>query len=301
MFKNNQVSNFENFNISNVLFSDPVKGSIPSAPGAPTISYKRIMVGVKNEDGTTGKLLLKMPSNLYCYGVTENKSKETDKVTGHGIACALWDKEKPTSEQKKFTDVFKDITEYMKKHLVENKEAIEKYKLEMHHLDEFKPFYWKTEKGKVVEGKGPTFYPKLIESKKTGKILTMFFDEENNEIDPIELIGKPFYIVDAIVDIESIFIGKDIYMQVKLYEAIIKKKDSGMQRFLSNGAPRRVVNSGMSMTEDKSNVYTLEDSKEEKNTEPEIKDDDDEPKDEEKPKIEEKPKNVRRVVPPKKK
>lgn len=285
-FKNTQVTNTANYNIANMIFSEPIKGSIPSAPGAPTISYKRIMIGTKNPDGTSGKLLVKMPSNLYCFGVTENVSKESNKVTGHGIACALWDKEKPTAEQKNFTDVFKSMTENIKRHLVENRELIEKYKLEMHHLDEFKPFYWKTEKGQIVEGKGPTFYPKLIESKKTGKILTQFYDEKEEPVDPVELIGKPFYLVDAIVDVESIFIGKDIYMQIKLYEAIIRKRDSGMQSFLRGGV--RNVSSELKVEKSK-NSYTLkdDDDKDEKedvktkDTRDEIVDDDEDDGDKE--------------------
>jgi hypothetical protein len=301
-FKNTQITSPTNYNISNILYSEPIKGSIQ---GSVPISFMRVMIGTKNADKTSGKLLVSLPSNLYCFGVTENIDAKTNIVNGHGIACSLWDKEGPTKNQKDFTDTHNNIIEDCKRYILENKDKIEKYDLESSDLKKLNPLYWKKDKGQIIPGKGPTFYPKLIESKKTGKILTQFYDEQGNSIDPLELVNKPFTLVDAIVDYESIFIGTKPSMQIKLYEAIIKKKEAGMQSFLRRNVSTELKLEDNSSTknrfsvEDNDDFEEKEDIKEspthETKQENEIKDDeeDDQQKEEESKTVK---KTVRKVV-----
>ena len=99
-------------------------------------------------------------------------------------------------------------------------------------LKKLNPLYWKKDKGKIVEGTGPTLYAKLISSKKHNKILSMFFNMDGDSIDPLSLLGKYCY-SKAAVKIESIFIGNKISLQVKLYEAEIELMDSGMKPLMS--------------------------------------------------------------------
>ena len=98
--------------------------------------------------------------------------------------------------------------------------------------------YWKKdEKGRVVDNSGPILSPKLIQSKKLNKVLTNFYNENGEEIEFNELVKKRCYVKGAI-KIESIFIGKDIYLQVKLYEAEVRLVDSGVKRLLKRPTPR---------------------------------------------------------------
>ena len=92
----------------------------------------------------------------------------------------------------------------------------------------------------VAEGTGPTLYSKLIFSKKTDKFVSKFFDQQDNPLDPYDLIGKYCY-THAAVKIESIFIGSKISLQVKLYEAVVEPIQTGTKRLLSRPAANAML------------------------------------------------------------
>ena len=48
------------------------------------------------------------------------------------------------------------------------------YNLDFSDLKRFNPLYWKTEKGKIVEDRGPTLYAKCLYNKGEQKINTIF-------------------------------------------------------------------------------------------------------------------------------
>ena len=110
----------------------------------------------------------------------------------------------------------------------------------MSDLKKFNPLYYKKDRGKIVEGTGPTLYAKLIVSKKHDKIVTMFYDNDGEAIDPMTLHGKYCH-VNAAVKIESVFIGNKISMQVKLYECEVKLADTGMKRLMKRPPAQSVV------------------------------------------------------------
>ena len=60
-----------------------------------------------------------------------------------------------------------NIVDHIKKYLLDKRDDIDHYELEDADLKRFNPLYWKKERGKVVEGLGPTLYAKLIYSKKS--------------------------------------------------------------------------------------------------------------------------------------
>jgi hypothetical protein len=97
--------------------------------------------------------------------------------------------------------------------------------------------YFKKDKGKVIEGTGPSLYAKLIISKKQNKVVTMFFGKNGENLDAMELKGKYCYAIGAI-KIESIFIGNKISIQAKLYEAEIHPMDSTMKKLLTRPTPQ---------------------------------------------------------------
>ena len=225
------------YDTSKMVFSEPVGGSIPG--GGPSISFQRINVSTTNADGTVGDLVLQT-SRLFSFGVSENVSPDTGKVNGWTMPLCLWGRDGATPAEKAWTDIFDAIVEKCIDHVIDHKEELDKYDLERNDLKKFNPLYWKKEKkivnGKpqlvIAEGTGPTLYSKLIYSKKKENFVTRFYDQNDEPIDPLDLLGKYSY-VTAAVKIESIFIGNKISLQVKLYEADVEPMQAGMKRLLS--------------------------------------------------------------------
>lgn len=235
----NQLTSANGYDVSRMVFSDPQVGSVPNTP----IVYKRINISTLNKDGTVGDLIIPT-EQVFSFGVSENVNPETKKVNGHVLPLCLYNRSGPTATEKAWVDTFDSIVEHCKKHLVENREEIEQYDLSMNDLKKFNPLYWKREKGKIVEGTGPTLYAKLIASKKHNKIMSMFYTENEETIDPLSLLGKYCY-VNAAIKIESIFLGNKISFQVKLYEAKVRLMDGGMKPLMA-----RPKNSGRMLTSD---------------------------------------------------
>ena len=225
--RDNQLVSVNDYDVNRMIFSEPQSGSVPDTP----IVYKRIAISTLNPDGSVGDLLLPT-DELFSFGVSENIDPVSKKVNGHVLSLCLWDKTNPTAEQKAWTTTFDNIVEHTKSHLLESKDEIEQYDLTSNDLKKFNPLYWKREKGKIVEGTGPTLYSKLIASKKNNKIMSMFFTPDDQPVDPMTLLGKYCY-VKAVIKIESIFIGSKITLQVKLYESTVRLVENKMKSLLS--------------------------------------------------------------------
>ena len=249
---NNQLTDFHNFDTKRILFSHPEIGNIPGSK----LTFKRIRIAVRNVDGTIGDLILATPPNLLCFGLQESTDQTTGNVNGYQFPLVLWNRNQPTEDEMLFTDIIHKISDHCKQYLVDNKEKIEKYELEMSDLKKFNPLYYKMEKGKIVEGKGPMFYIKAMSSKKDGKIRvnTMFIDEETSDIiPPLDLLGKRCHVQGAI-KIESIFIGTKISLQTKLYEAKVKIMDMGFRSLLN---PNRIISQPVVFPEVKEEEKTV--------------------------------------------
>lgn len=227
---NTQLTSHENYDTSRMIFSEPIIGSIPDSK--PVITFSRININTRNLDGSLGELILQMEPNLYSFGVSENTSQETGKINGYSLPIVLFNRDGPTSLQEKWVETFDNICERCKDHVMSIKEDIGKYDLERSDLKKFNSLYYKRDKGKIVPGSSPTLYAKLIVSKKKNEIKTMFFDYENNPLNPLDLIGRTGN-VNTAIKIESIFIGKNISLQVKLYECEFRTSETGMRRLLS--------------------------------------------------------------------
>lgn len=296
---NTQLTSANGYETTNMIFSKPEKGTIPGSG----LTYMRIKIGTKYSDGTHGDLIISTDGGeLYSYGTQENKSPE-GKITGHVLPLCMWDKDGPTKAQKATTDSIDAIVEQCKAWLLNNKDKIEKYDLDKSDLKKLNPLYWKREKGKIVEGRGPTLYSKLIESKKNG-ILTNFFDiETDEEIDPLTL--KTHCFVVPAIRIESIFIGTKISLQVKLYEAVIRPIDGARKSLLRPNAKKSVVQTNSlenalggdddesDLEEEQEESVEKEESEQEENSDGSLEDSDEE---EEKPPTLAKKKTVKRKV-----
>lgn len=239
---NTQITPIKGYDMQRIVFSEPISGTIPDSK--PKIEFKRINISTRNEDGSTGELILPT-SRLFSFGVSENTSQETGKVNGYTFPLCLWNRDGPSDEEKEWTDLFDRVVDKCVDHLIENREEIEMFELSRADLTKSKgglnPLYWKKEKhtndqGKtvmrVVPGSGPTLYTKLIFSKKNDKFLSQFFDINDEPLNALDLMGKYCY-TNAAIKIESIFIGSRISLQVKLYEAVVEPTSTGMRRLLA--------------------------------------------------------------------
>jgi len=233
MNDNTQLTTASGYNTSNMIFSKPEVGNIPGS----ALSFKRIRISTKNDDKTTGDLVLSTP-HLFSFGVQENTDMNTGNVNGYTMPLCMWSKDGVKEEEKAFTDALDRIIDHIKQYILDHKDDIEKYDLDMSDLKKLNPLYWKREKGKIVEGMGPTLYTKLLHSKKTNSILTLFYDAETNEEieNPLDLLKKYCY-VHAAIKIESIFIGNKISLQMKMSEANVKLLSTGPKRLLARPKP----------------------------------------------------------------
>lgn len=232
---NTQLTDFKNYDVNRLIFSNPEVGNIPGSVSK--LTFKRIRIATKNVDGTIGDLVLATPPDLMCYGLQEQTDPSNGVINGYQFPLVLWNRNSPTDDEKDFTSTIHKICDACKEHLVKSRDTIEKYDLEMNDLKKFNPLYYKMEKGKIVDGKGPMLYIKTLTSKKEGviKVHTIFTDADSNEIiSPMDLMGKRCYVRGAI-KIESIFIGTKISLQVKLFEAQVKVIDSAFKSLLSPG------------------------------------------------------------------
>lgn len=221
-----------------MIFSKPETGNIPGS--VPKLSFKRIKINTKNGDGTVGDLIFETPPDLFSFGLQENREMGTGNINGYVLPICLWNKNGATEDEKCFISVLDKVIERCKEHLLANKDEIEKYNLEASDLKNLNPLYWKKEKGKIVEGKGPVLYIKTLMSKKNEKISTVFINEETNEeIDPFDVLNKYCFVRGA-VKIESLFIGKTISLQIKLYEVVVRLIDSERKTLLTSNVIRKI-------------------------------------------------------------
>jgi len=245
---NTQLTPIKDFDPKNMIFSDPVDAGIQG-------SY-RVNISYKYPDGTMGPLIF-LTGKLFSFGVSENRSQETNEVTGWSFPLCLYSREGATEDEKMWVTVFNIAVERCVDHLIDAQADLGK-EYTRAELTKAKgglnPLYWKREKvtdptsGKsimqVVPGSGPTLYPKLIYSKKNQKFLSRFYDEETDKLceDPRTLIGKYCY-ATAGVKVESIFVGKTPSLQIKIYESLYKLAQTGQTRLLH--APRQKANSSV--------------------------------------------------------
>ena len=254
-----KLTSVSGYNVDNIIFSKPEIGNIPNS--VPKISFKRIKIGTKHSDGTSGDLIVETPPGLFSFGLQENRELGTGNVNGYVLPICLWNKNNPTPEEKEFTEIFEGIVNKCKAHLLSSKDEIERYDLDMSDLKNFNPLYWKKEKGKVVEGSGPVIYIKLIMSKKTEKITTMFINEDTNEEMSAYDIMNRYCFVKGAFKFESIFIGNKISLQLKLYEVLVKPMDMERKTLLSSNVVRRIDSSS-------SDIFDVLDGGDNKSTTP---------------------------------
>ena len=215
------------YNTSNMMFSDPKTSSIPTKKGQP-ITYQRINITTK------GKKELIFPTpNVFSFGPSENTDPTSGRVTGYVLPFVLYDRDGATEEQKKFVTTLEKVIDACRMHVLSVKAKLGLHDLVKSDLRKIgNALYYKTEKGKRVPDKSPVWYCKLLTNKTKDKIISSFY-ENDNPIDPLEIIGKRCTVQGA-VKVESIFVGRVITIQFKCLEANIELHGMGRQRMLLN-------------------------------------------------------------------
>lgn len=255
MSRNTCLTSFDNFDATRIIFQTPKKDSFEekdSTSKGITIEYTKVFIGYRNEDGSEGDLIISTP-RLFSFGVSKNLMN--GQVKGYSFPICLQSINGPTDDESKFIRSFDDIVNKCIDHLLNIKDDIDLFELEKKDLVKAKgglnPIYYKREtftdpvdgkkKLRVVPGTSPMLYPKLFFSTKKEKFLTNFYhstevDSDNDPvvIDPLDLVEKRCH-AECAIKIESIFIGaggKNISLQVKLYEACIEPMNTSSRRLL---------------------------------------------------------------------
>ena len=225
-FDNTQITSASGYDVNNIVYCKPRDGSIPNS----SVTFKRVQMGTRNSDGSLGELILET-ERLFCFGLSPSVNMTTGKTDGYTLALCMWSMDAPTKKEKEFTDTFNKICEHASEYILNHRDDVCKYELEKADLKKFNPLYLKKDKGKIVEGASPMLYAKVLQNKKTDSITSLFYDENGHDIDPMSLMNKQCH-VKAAIKIEGIFIGSKVSLQVKLYEAEIRLKETGVKRLL---------------------------------------------------------------------
>lgn len=229
-FDNTQITSATGYNTTNIVYGKPRDGNIPGS----SVTFKRIQMGTRNPDGTLGELILST-SRLFSFGLSPSVNMTTGKTDGYTLAMCLTNMDAPTQEEKAFLDTFNKICDHAVDYILQHRDDVGKYELEKADLKKFNPIYIKREKGKVVEGSSPMLYAKVLQNKKMQTITSLFYDKYGRDIDPMSLMNKQCY-VKAAIKIEGIFIGSKVSLQVKLHEAEVELRESGVKRLLRPSA-----------------------------------------------------------------
>lgn len=226
--KNTQITDLYTYNCENMIFSDRIEAKIPNSP----LTYDRIYISTKNEDGTIGDLVIPT-EELFCFGVNENLDSKTKELTGYSLALCLYsNSENPTEKELLWEKCFNEkIVQNTINFLLDNKKQLRFFDLDERDLRKFNPIYRQKDKetGEFVKGKSPVLSPKLIENRKKGTIDSIFYDSNGNDINPLTLIKKNCR-ATTLIKIESIYhSGSKFSLQYKVYESEIRIVDRSIK------------------------------------------------------------------------
>ena len=242
------------YNVENLRFSEPVEGSIP-LPGGKKSAFFRIPIKTKKENGQESDLIFVLDRSS-SFGISEY-AEEAGKYSAT-LSIQLTDRDTPSERQRKTVQVFQDIAEAAKNHIVKNSKTFAKVLGAGITKDQFRKMgpvkVPMTEDGEIDTSRSPTMNVKLLTSNKKKnndaddsdlgssakpKIITSFYAEDSEDpdnptpVDPLDYLGKRCFVTCA-VKVDGVFVGKQIQsIQLKLYECNIKAIESKPRRLLA--------------------------------------------------------------------
>ena len=214
-----QLSSFENITEDNIIFQSAKKFKLPNSK----MKYERIKIERKLPDGKTTPLVVATPF-LFCFGISERKDQETNKINGYSIPVCLWKKDaEPKQKETNFLNIIKKVQDLCQDHLL--REYGENEASSLSDMLYYKQVEYADKKGKTKkkkdESSSPVLYVKLIYSRETKKFSTIFRVKGKQEVKPLEYKDKYFNTRMAII-FDSIYLGgKSISIQVKAHEVHI--------------------------------------------------------------------------------
>jgi len=214
---------WKTFDINNVIFENA-----KTMATAADVKFQRIFLKYKYDDGTIGKISIRTPA-LFSYGIQENRSSQTGLLDSYTLPLSMYDRMAGgTYNESKTIQLFESCLKLIKTHLKKSdvKEALNKYEMDAV-VDQMDIFYRKKDKGIVLPDTPPTMYPRLLTSFQKSrnpnippKIITGFFDSDDEPIDPMTLVNERCRVV-CDIGIDNIYIGAKPSIQVKVNDVLV--------------------------------------------------------------------------------
>jgi hypothetical protein len=216
----------DNFDLSKIVFDKPRDEEVGNNKH---IKGKRIKIGYLN-NGKVTELIIPT-EKLFAYkGVRATKpfgKEDSDEIIGYNLPIALYSRTSDDGRDRKFVEIFRQIINASKDHVVSVKKQINQA-----HLEKVMLYRWdnmlyekKNSENEPANEFGPTLFAKLMYSQAKGTIATKLVDKKGKPLQLDDVLSKPANVI-ACVKFESIYINSNgPTLQVKLTEAIIDVKD----------------------------------------------------------------------------
>lgn len=244
-----QFFNEKKFNAKNVVLCEPKTINIKGDDGKIIGSCQKIDIKGINENGTIGDYFIVTPE-VFSFGINETVNPKKNLIDGHNISLCLWDKDKtkgiysPNKEQSEFTTFLNLLGHHLSecvKELHTEKKLLPFYSKHksIDAMINTTPFYWGkdiyepietgeyNDNGEKTYKNCPMLYVKLLENRRLNKVLTRFFDHNDNQIDFSEILNtrknSNLLKVRCAIKIEKIFVSNTgIKLQMKVFETQCK-------------------------------------------------------------------------------
>ena len=225
-----QLTTFESFKPSNIIFDTCQKRTIPNSE----VCYHQINISYRYPDGSKGPLIFQLP-RCPTFGVSNKYGDDADKIS---LSIVLGDRTNYTDEYKRAVTVLNDVVTSIKQHILTDavKNKLGQFDLEERDLKDIsflRPSKDKdTKKPYPMLEVPPSMNIKFMsrKNKETGikEIYSTICDEnvcnargEPQPVDPREFVSKVGSVV-ALIKVESIYFGTKYKIQTKVYQADIK-------------------------------------------------------------------------------
>jgi Protein of unknown function (DUF2738) len=215
----------DNFDPSKIVFDKPRDEEVG---GNKHIKGKRIKIGYLN-DGKVSELIIPT-EKLFAYkGVRPTKPfgrEESDEIIGYNLPISLYSRDSNNGRDRKFVDIFRQIIDLAKDHVISVKKQIGQA-----HLEKVMLYKWdnmlyekKNEEGDPANDFGPTLFAKLMYSRDKNMIVTKLVDFKGKPLQLDSVLLKPADVI-ASVKFESIYVNSNgCSLQVKITEALMNVK-----------------------------------------------------------------------------
>jgi len=194
------LTDYRQFDADRICFSDPIP--IYPQQGEP---YHKVDIGVIDPEDRRQDLILNTPPRLLSFGVQERREG------GYQMPIILTNRKGATEDQKHFVELLESIVSRCRDYIKDHFPGVDFEKLRL--------LSWKN--GQDQQKDIPMVYLKLITNRRSNRILTLFINEDHNqEMDPLEILNQRC-LITAAFKFESLYIGQNVSLHVKLYEALI--------------------------------------------------------------------------------